>query len=258
MYIPAYRKKKNGIPIISKTEMDDLGEALIADFCPEALEKAMRMDISLFVREYLGMDIQHAHLSNNGVYLGMTVFCDSNKVPVYDTVKKEADYMSVDAGTVLIEKSLMSELDLPRYRYTVAHEAGHGYLHSSYFTQFAGTAAARATEGEAVIHCRVENLNLPRQKDWSDGDWMEWQADRFASALLMPKRAVLRLLENDKTEHDEFWAAKSILAVSKTFAVSKQAAEIRLRDLGALRGFTNADLDYGMSFFPGQRRARSK
>lgn len=258
MSIPEYKKKKNGIPIISKDEMDRLGEALVADFCPEALEQPMRLDIDRFIRDYLGMSMDYKHLSNNGVYLGMTVFCDSDMVPVYDAVKKEADFISVEAGTVLIEKSLTSKLDLPRYRYTAAHEAGHGFLHSVYFTQNAGSAAARAQNGEAVIRCRIESLNLPRQKEWTDNDWMEWQADRFASALLMPRHAVLDLLAKDKTERDEFWAAKSILSVAQTFAVSKQAAEIRLRDVGALKGFTNADLDYGMSFFPGQRRIRSK
>lgn len=68
--------KENGVPILSKTEIDVIGERFVRDFQPEVLESPAPVDIEGFIE----------------FYLGMTVFNDTNKVPVYDPVNHRADY----------------------------------------------------------------------------------------------------------------------------------------------------------------------
>lgn len=102
MYIPSFRVKKNGVPILSKDEIDGIGERYVQDFCPEVLTHPMPVDIESFVEHYLGITPDYQYLSHNGVYLGMTVFNDTNKVPVYDPGTGRAEYISAKARTVII------------------------------------------------------------------------------------------------------------------------------------------------------------
>ena len=82
----------------------------------------------------------------------------------------------------------------PRHRFTVAHEAGH-----------------------AMMHVRTLNrlpTSIGRVPPYRDP---EWQANRFAAALLMPRH----LVKN----------CTSISEIMEHFGVSKECAEMRIRTL---------------------------
>lgn len=49
----------------------------------------MVIDIDGFAQSYLGLTQDFQYLSHNGIYLGMMIFNDTNKVPVYDPATKE-------------------------------------------------------------------------------------------------------------------------------------------------------------------------
>ena len=87
MYRPVITRKKSGAPILSRKEIDVIGENLVGDFMPDALERPQEIDIDSFAQNYLGMDQDFQYLSHCGVYLGMTVFNDTDKVPVYVNVQ---------------------------------------------------------------------------------------------------------------------------------------------------------------------------
>lgn len=133
MYYPNIRRKRSGTPILSRKEIDKITENLIADFCPEALKNPQEIDVDLFVQDYMKMDQDFQYLSHCGVYLGMTVFNDTDKIPVYDPVKNRAEYVSERARTIIIDNTLLEESQEHRYRFTVGHEGGHGYFHTEYF-----------------------------------------------------------------------------------------------------------------------------
>ena len=122
MYTPSFRVKKNGVPILSKENIEIIGENFIRDFCPDALKIPQAINIDDFVELYLGMTIDYQYLSNDGRYLGMTVFNDTDKVIIYDPERNEADYLHADARTVLIDNSLLADTQGHRYRYTMGHE----------------------------------------------------------------------------------------------------------------------------------------
>ena len=120
-------------PVLSRKEIDIIGENLVSDFNPDAMQTPQEIDIDLFVQDYLGADQDFQYLSHCGVYLGMTVFNDTDKVPVYDPIQNRAEYISAGANTIIIDRTLLEENQEHRYRFTMGHEASHVFLHTPYF-----------------------------------------------------------------------------------------------------------------------------
>lgn len=133
MYRPQFRTKQNGVPVLSKKEIEIIGENFLRDFCPDALINPQPVDVERFLELYLGLKIDYQFLSNDCRYLGMMVFNDTDKVIIYNPEKNEADYIHADARTVLIDNRLLEENQEHRYRYTVGHECGHDIFHSGFY-----------------------------------------------------------------------------------------------------------------------------
>ncbi len=237
MYNPRFRVKRNGVPILNKQEIDVIGEELIRDFCPKAMEVPMEIDIDGFVERYLGMTQDFQYLSHCGVYLGMTVFNDTNKIPVYNPSKHCAEYASAKARTVIIDSLLLEEGQEHRYRFTMGHEGGHDIFHSRYFGYDPNQFSFFDRGETPMIQCRtdIQRENRKPVEQWTDKDRMEWQANRLSSALLMPKSMVLKLVESLPPQDKLFRDATYAIKVSKTFNVSSEAAKYRLLELGIVQ-----------------------
>lgn len=240
MYKPEFNKKRTGVPVLGKKEIDLIGERLAADFCPEAVQRPAAIDIDLFAQNYLGLKQDFQYLSHNGIYLGMTVFRDTDKIPVYDPAMQRAEYISAGAHTVIIDKGLLDEGQERRYRFTMGHEAAHEILHSDYYRN--NMKIPSETEYSSLVKCRVDSSKITNRRItlWTDNDWMEWQANKLSSAILMPACMVRRLIAGDPDEPSVFRAACWVRKVYRTFNVSVQSAEIRLRELGLLNGIPKA------------------
>ena len=68
-----------------------------------------------------------------------------------------------------------------RFRFTVAHETGHWRLHRKFFADHAAQASLFGELTEMSVICRSGEAAAP----------IEWQANFFASCLLMPAKLVL-------------------------------------------------------------------
>lgn len=224
MYRPDIKLTKSGVPVLSKKEIDMIGEKLVGEFAPQALVTPQEIDIDLFVQDYLGMEQDFQYLSHCGMYLGMTVFEDSDKIPVYDPQNKRAEYISAKAHTVIIDRTLLENGQEQRYRFTMGHEAGHEFLHKKYFSHV------------PMVRCRVDygKANTKLSAPWTDHDWMEWQANELAAAVLMPVsmvHAVVReVKESGVAEH--LLSYTTVGQVADVFQVSLEAAGYRLMQLG--------------------------
>lgn len=146
--------------------------------------------------------------------------------------------IDVKRQTILIDSSLdgtNAAHSEPRLRFTLAHELGHWVLHAPHLDDTETTFAS-------------ERCSLRR---------IEREADRFASALLLPSRAVLALwadLVGEPLALDRSLPVRAALVrqallakptggqdplegvvrkIAATFTVSLAATCIRLRDLGA-------------------------
>lgn len=232
MYRPQLAIKANGLPVVSNDELDVIGERLIADFCPIATLVPQEIDIDRFVVNYLKMEQDFQFLSHCGVYLGMTVFQNTNYLPVYDPVLKEAKYIHANAGTVLIDNTLLESNQEHRYRFTLGHEAGHFVLHPSYFLNQIGIDSS-----DPFIRCRYDfSLGGSNRYCMTDAKRAEQQANRFSSAILMPRCSVKILLARTPNRGQRNWSSLAVEKLVNTFNVSADAALYRLKELGYIDG----------------------
>lgn len=239
MYRPQFKTKSNGCPILSKKEIETIGENFLHDFCPDALTNPQPVDVERFLEMYLGLNIDYQFLSNDGRYLGMMVFNDTDKVIIYNPERREADYIHADARTVLIDNRLLEDNQAHRYRYTIGHECGHDIFHSGFYSynpnqlSFFGSTSA---DNPPMVQCRSVCQSFGTRKSWTDEEWMEWQSNYFSSVLLMPKEAVKKVAGKPIIEEKFSLAAFSMVSkVARTFNVSPEAAKYRLEAVGCLR-----------------------
>ena len=232
MYIPHFRKSSQNVPILSGKEINDIAEKFILDFSPDLIHHPQEVNIEAFLECYLGLQLDYQYLSNDCRYLGMTVFNDTDKVIVYIPEFERAEYIHADHGTVIIDTNLLEEKQEHRYRFTLGHECGHWIFHRAYY----GYDPYQLTLFELntpYVQCREINGNYldSNTKNWDSLRWMEWQADKFSAAILMPKTAVKCLLGHNNTFNSSSDAYPAIRSVAQVFNVSMQAAYYRLCDL---------------------------
>ena len=117
-----------------------------------------------------------------------------------------------------------------RERTTLAHEYGHVHWHTPLYDRY-------CRPGER--HKCARGQLLPRL---GQRDWMEWQAGYISGALLMPRSRVKLQVEAFRREHAVRLPLQAgsvdgqilIGRVSELFDVSREAAEVRLLQLGHL------------------------
>lgn len=230
----SYRFSKTNVPILSKVDLDVIGERIVLDFCPQALQTPQAIDVDRFLERYLGATIDYKPLSHCGLYLGMTIFCDSDQIPVFNHEKFCAEYIKCDAGTVIIDNDLLEPSQEHRYRFTAMHEGSHLLLHQKYFEARLLGQQKSDLGYIPYIECRVDVAEGGKSRGFSQTDrgWMEWQANHLASAILMPKSMVLKTVREAKCRRRSVNAG--LEAVSDVFNVSTEAAHYRMKDLQLL------------------------
>lgn len=228
---PTFSTNARSLPILSRADIDQIGESLVADFNPDAVNEPTEIDIDRFITRYLGMDQDFQYLSHCGLYLGMTVFNDSDRVTVFNPDKWCAEFISAKAGTVIIDNSLLADNQEHRYRFTAGHEAAHGVLHTEYFAQLAKKNAS-AEDIMPMVQCRADSTRIHKNTSRmrTDADWMEWQANSLASSILMPRSMVIKAAK--RAERKSYSANAALEAVVRIFNVSNDAAYYRLQELG--------------------------
>jgi Zn-dependent peptidase ImmA (M78 family) len=175
----------------------------------------------------------------------------------YDDLKKRLDLDDVlgatyiDEKLICVDQSLVDGQNEGRLCFTFAHETGHWVLHRKLVDR-----ACRTGQTCGFIFCRVKDAKKA----------IEWQADYFASCLLMPETAVRSafreiygkeplILYNVKSAFCgpicfdpcvENWPiiADKVIQAGAFINVSKQAMIIRLQDLGLVKNETRARLSW--------------
>ncbi len=106
---------------------------------------------------------------------------------------------------------------------------------------------------ESLIRCRrvtAEDRKSWNWRDWTDMDWMEWQANAGASSLLMPAPAVKII--SDKATGFNYWGmshAKVVIAeMMRVFKVSHSAAAFRLKSLNLLDNIIEVTENGGLKY----------
>lgn len=233
MYKPQFSTSNSHVPILSKAAINDIGEKLVGDFCPQAMLTPTEIDVDRLISRYLGLTQDYQYLSHCGVFLGMTVFNDTDKVMVFNPDLWRAEYIPVKAGTVIIDNILLEDNQEHRYRFTCGHEAAHSILHTEYFQRLAEKSHSSGDYAQ-MVQCRRSTMMPGRNTGRrTDSEWLEWQANQLASSILMPRSMVFAAVREAKLRCRNNVNAP-MLAIAETFNVSNDAAYYRMVDLGLL------------------------
>jgi Zn-dependent peptidase ImmA (M78 family) len=221
-----FKRDVNGVPKLSREFLEIKAEEVIEFVDPSVL----RHPLSIPVREIakrLADAFDIPFLLNQD--LGMS-----------RSGRKILGRFYISTRTVAIDMSL--EVDSPRWRFTLAHEIGHLVLHRSMRLARSGVVTR---EGEITdTDAEIEKPIVQPQKA---KDWIEWQANKFASSLLMPRVTIrqaaldaMRQVGIDRLSHRVYVdlqrcnivAYEQLLrTVAKIFLCSNQATEVRLKEL---------------------------
>ena len=178
--------------------------------------------IDIFLSKYFGVIVDYVDLGEG--IMGSTVFNSMGAV----TGILIARWIEED-GTDAAER---------RVRSTLAHEGGHGLLHSRLF--MAGqTADLLGPQSKAQQHprnflCRNADISpVASTISKYDGKWWEWQANRAIGGLLLPRPLVEKLVEKftGQTQLKEAQRSTAEKEVAKTFEVNPVVARIRLQEM---------------------------
>jgi hypothetical protein len=160
------------VKYLSEAQIEDQAEALLSEY-EETIEEPIKLPVPV-------ADITTYHLA---LRLG---FDDLHQLFDKPLLRGEPDILGaiwVEKRLVLIDRFLDPEIKpsmLGRYRFSVAHEIGHWRLHRSYVARDPDQSLLFDTPSEPTVICRSSQ----------EKERIEWQANFFASCLLMPRRLV--------------------------------------------------------------------
>jgi len=185
-------------------------------------------ELERFIEGHLGAELdQYAPLEPD--VLGLTLFVPG---------KPAAISINSTLTAAALDDEEASRGRLGRFRATLAHEAGHVVLHRVLFELRDGQRELFGSTGKTargLMRCLKRDVG-PRSHA---SDWREIQANRAMAALLMPRRLFKTGARLQLTAlgiaHPEAGSNEAVAAargLADMFAVSEQAASIRLETLG--------------------------
>ena len=232
---------QNGVPCVSADQIENYAEAMLEDYDPRLVRQPQALDIDLFTEKYLEANLEIRPITPDRSILGVTVF-QGGYIPVYDRSKGALVPLDVCERTIIVEQGLLNPREPGRFNFTVAHEAGHLACHADVHIE--SGMVHRMNGGSTYIMCRESANGYDRHKP---EEWLEWQADYMAGALLMPRRAFCAAVDNALALQGRFsgplgWNILKrdvrirnmvISYVADVFKTSHKATGVRLRRLEA-------------------------
>ncbi|HFU7183226.1 TPA: XRE family transcriptional regulator [Streptococcus agalactiae] len=221
---------KDWVPYIRKKDFDDIAEKFLRKYYPQALTQPTPVPVETIVSE-MGLSIRQEKLTIDNSVFGKMVFKDTD-VEVIEDEKLVSKHFN--KGSILVDKDVVFKRNVGSYNNTVIHECVHWELHKVFH------------EVKMVLdkdHSQVSSWteeNLADSSMWTSLDWMEWQANGIAPRILMPKvqtRIKIRelfqtlTLVNPDISRSEL-VQEVVDNLATFFEVSRQAAKIRMIDLG--------------------------
>ena len=200
-YFKTIKYDKYGVPILSREDIETIAELFLHIYFPNILQTPQStpfLDIIniLVDRKKLAIDFSTKLETNEKEHiLGKTVF--SSKL-------------------VLIDKSL--KLNDPRFNFVLGHELGHIFLHT----------------GRKIMDDHKEYVNFSKDKakhfflkpfiDMSVRNKIEWQANAFSAAILIPRKTF----------------AKALIGIQKELGINRNVGIIYLDHNNYSRGMFNS------------------
>ena len=221
------------VPVISKSQLEKTAEDILRQYYPEALSAPIPVNVRRFA-ERVGLTVQEAHLSKSCTVFGMMIFNDCT-IEYYDIDAQRFETAEVERRTILVDPEVYFLRTLGSWNNSIVHEGVHWIKHRK------ALELERLYNADVrMIRCQVSGKEHTDEEKRSDTDWMEWHANALAPRILMPRKPY-----KDKAEELIAWYGHDlrtdniadvlpgvIAELADYFGVSKQAAKIRMIDVG--------------------------
>lgn len=238
-----YPMYNNGMYRLRNEDFDPIASMVLNEYAPDTLKNPQPTDIDYLIEECFYLNVIKAHITLEGNILGMMVFEDT-PFKYYDN-KYQLVEQELKGSTMLIDLSLSGDSNYPRERFTKAHEVSHWICHRSLHSSDKLPYEFRKLPYVACRNTNIEQYKYSDEFKRTELEWEEWQADKLAAALLMPKDSFITVSQAYMKKHglsegflikgyDEVLSKKIIAEIAKFFMVSKQAAQIRMSQLGLI------------------------
>ena len=219
-----YELDSNGIPRLSREDIERRAEGIVRYFRPEVLADpgpAPLIEVCKWLSDQRKLKL---------------VF-DEPLGELPDGSKIRGQF-HIPSKTIHIDPSL--EPGSPRFNFTLAHELGHFIFHRNITVPSIGVEISDSKNELQLDHLESDN---PRT-------WIEWQANKFAASLLVPRATVGKALR-DVQDHLGISRSGYIYldsqrgnkrdylvvmdALIDLYHASRTCLKLRLRELGLLR-----------------------
>lgn len=183
-----FRRDSNGLPILTRSEIEEYVEEFITIFDKDCLKEPQATplpSICQTLKEKLNVkfifDIDLGASPEGYKYRGR---------------------FHIPSSTIFIDKSL--KWNDSRFNFTLAHEIAHFVLHKK--------IKLNMLKGEKEeISDTNRHLILDHRQSDNPRDWLEWQANKFASSLLLPRQTVPKAVIEKQQELGELALFLSII-----------------------------------------------
>jgi len=216
--------------ILSRAQLEDIGAAVINDFCGSIDGQFSAIDIDRLASDYLKLHVSFTRLSEDGSLCGITAYADTefrlDCGGYVKTIPLMQNQVLLDSS--FIEPSQCHKLCGKR-RFTLSHECAHHILFQLE-TDEEKAACRRLYSARHAYSLR----DLKTKEDWN-----EWQANVLGAAILMPPQLIDFLMFRMACSrrlvcygnYFNYQDLMSLNNICRFLGVSKTALVIRLREL---------------------------
>lgn len=163
-----FKFDENGVPILSRPQIEELSEIFIAKYDKDCFQQPRATPI-FTICDKLKDEYELKFVF--GVDLGLS-----------PEGYKYRGRFHIPKKTIYIDKTL--EWNDPRFNFTLAHEIAHFVLHRNIDLKI-----LKNEENDEILDTNRQ-LILDHVSGNNPRDWLEWQANKFASSFLLPRLTV--------------------------------------------------------------------
>lgn len=222
--MPKPKLDSNGVPVLSHADIEERPEVLLSVLAPACLEEPLATPIAAIAEKLVERRKMKLNIRANLGHLAG---------------RKVRGCFDLKSKTVCIDRCL--EPGSGQFNFTLAHEIGHFLMHGDVSPKAIGLKLSE------VIEDGDRDLLLNQLVSDNPRTLIEWQANKFASCLLLPKSTFLTAIENEQKKmginrnigkvfigKNDADYSRLIQELGLIYQVSRSVLRIRMQELGVL------------------------
>lgn len=226
------------VPYIKHDDLEKTATLFLKEFYPEALEITKRGTPPVWVdpevlADRLGLKIMSQRIREDASVFGQLYFVDTD-AEMFDANAGESKTVHIDGQTIVVDPRNFLLRSLGSYNNTIIHECVHWAKHRKVFE-----LEKLFNDDASCISCEVVG-GAASSASKKATEMMERQANQLAPRIQMPagpfrakaNEYITKFMKETNARHEVDVMEMVITQLETVFGVSKQAAKIRLVELG--------------------------